>query len=187
MEESDLLPQIERILEVAGTPLLAREIATALKQLGIDADRATVNSSLYRRSQHVLVKDDEHRWSPLSSLALRVVDAAGNPLLAREIALELHRHGFKVDRARVNKSLYRLAQTALVKDDNHRWGRPPGSPRSLANRDVLPSGAPRPLAPMCHLIPNPRPVVSRIRARVSIAVVVGLLIAAIAILFKFVQ
>jgi hypothetical protein len=122
-----------------------------------------------------------------SRLALRVVDAAGNPLLAREIAVELNRRGLKVDRARVNKSLYRRAQTALVKDDNHRWGRSLGSPRSLANRDVLPGGAPRPLAPMCHLISNPRPVASPIRGGVSIAVVVGLLIAAVAVLFKFFQ
>lgn len=119
----------------------------------------------------------------MSSLALQVVDAEGRPLLAREIALELNRRGFKVDRAQVNKSLHRPAQNTLIKDDSHRWSRPPrqslDSPRSLAFRNVPPSGA------LQHPIPNPRPVAALTRTRVSIAVVIGLLIAAVVILFKF--
>ena len=187
MEDSDLLHQIEGILEAAGTPLLAREIAAILKQRGIDIDRSAVNSSLYRRSQQVLVKDAEHRWSCLSSLALQVVDAAGRPLLAREIASELNRRGFKVDRAQVNKSLYRQAQNTLTKDDSHRWSRLPpeakGSPHPLAFRDTPSSRVPQPLIPMYHPVSNPRPLAT-MRIVVSIAVVAGLLAVAVAVLLK---
>jgi len=187
MGDSDLLHQIEGVLKAAGTPLLAREIAAILRQRGIDVDRSVVNSLLYRRSQQVLVKDAEHRWSSLSSLALQVVDAAKRPLLAREIALELNRRGFKVDRAQVNKSLYRPAQNTLVKDDSHRWSRLPrkaqGSAQPPPFHDTPPGGALQPLTPMNHPVSSSRPLATT-RMAISIAVVAGLLIVTVTILLK---
>lgn len=188
MEDSDLLYQIEGILEVAGTSLLAREIAAILKQRDIDIDRSAVNSLLYRRSQQVLVKDAEHRWGCLSSLALQVVDAAGRPLLAREIASELNRRGFKVDRAQVNKALYRRAQNSLAQDDDHRWSRPlqeaQGPSQLPSFGDAPPGRVLQPPTPIYHPVSSPC-YLATTRTIVSIAVVAGIVIIAIAVLLKF--
>lgn len=121
MGDNELLREIEKVIDLEGAPLLAREIADTLQRRGIVADRSSVNSALYR--QEMLVKDTDHRWSPLAARAVQVVDAAGAPLLAKEIAATLSRRGMSVDRARVNRALYAQTQTMLLKGDDHRWSR----------------------------------------------------------------
>ena len=81
MEESDLLDRIARILDAAGTPMLAREIAAELKRRGFKVDRSSVNKWLYRARQNALVKDADHRWSRIGAgpQARRRALASGRP------------------------------------------------------------------------------------------------------------
>lgn len=143
MDESDLLHEVEQIVEGAGSPLPMQEIAAELERRGIDVNLFTLNSSLCQHGQHTLAKDVEHRWTALRPHVLQVVNDAGTPLRAAEIAAELNRRGLQVDRTVVNRFLYLSKQEVLVKGDDNRWSAAPktahASPLVRVALDVRPA------------------------------------------------
>jgi hypothetical protein len=127
MKERDLLHEVEQIVEGAGSPLPMQEIVAELKRRGIVVNLFTLNSLLCQHGQHTLAKDVEHRWTALRPHVLQVVNDAGAPLRAAEIAAGLNRRGLQVDRTVVNRFLYLSKQEVLVKGDDNRWSAAPKS------------------------------------------------------------
>lgn len=158
MDERDLLREVERILEAAPAPLRAQEIVAELKRRGIHVNRFTLNSSLCQYDQHTLARDMEHRWTVLRPHVLQVVNGAGTPLRATEIAAELSRRGLQVDRAAVDKFLYLSKQDVLTKGDDNRWSAAPrtahASPSVPVARNVRPA---RDNAQPAHASPSSKP------------------------------
>lgn len=123
MTSQQLLNQIERLLQDAGEPLLAKEISAQLQRGGLEVDKRAVNVCLYAPDQQRIVKDESHRWGLLQAKIVQIVDTAASPLRAREISAELSRAGFRVDKTTINQILYQRTQVLLVKGDDHRWRR----------------------------------------------------------------
>ena len=62
MAEADLLQRVKKVLAEASQPLLAKEIAAALKRQGLEVDRSVINQVLYRNADATFIKREDHRW-----------------------------------------------------------------------------------------------------------------------------